>query len=207
MMRIVLIICIFAAIFGVSLFALQETSHAPLTTQRQETDEEQITLLFVGDIMLDRGVEYYIEKNGSDWRFPFLNIADFLKKADLVFANLESVISDKGEKQGSIYSFRADPQALEGLVFAGFDVLSVTNNHSLDYGMDALLDSISRVEGAGIATLGAGTNKEAAQKLFIKEIQGTKIGMLAYTNTGSPSWEVGDSTFGVAWVDEHNLAE
>ncbi|MDO8577366.1 MAG: CapA family protein, partial [Candidatus Wildermuthbacteria bacterium] len=66
---------------------------------------------------------------------------------------------------------------------------------------------ISRVESQGIATLGAGINKEAAQKLFIKEIQGTKIGMLAYTNTGSPLWEVGDTTFGVSWVDEHNLAE
>ncbi|MBI2642510.1 MAG: CapA family protein [Candidatus Wildermuthbacteria bacterium] len=207
MMRIILLICIFAAVFGVSLFAWQEESQAPLVLPEEETNEEKITLLFVGDIMLDRGVEYYIEKNGGDWRFPFLNIADFLKKADLVFGNLESVISDKGEKQGSIYSFRADPRALEGLVFAGFDVLSVTNNHSLDYGMDALLDSISRVEDADIATLGAGINKQAAQKLFVKETRGTKIGMLAYTNTGSPLWEVGESTFGVAWVDEHNLAE
>ncbi|MDO8655252.1 MAG: CapA family protein, partial [bacterium] len=188
MMRAVLVICIFAVVFGISLLAWQKESQTPLVLPQQETEEEQATLLFVGDIMLDRGVEYYIEKNGGDWRFPFLNIADSLKKADLVFGNLESAISDKGEKQGSIYSFQADPRSLEGLVFAGFDVLSVTNNHSLDYGMEALLDSISRVESQGIATLGAGINKEAAQKLFIKEIQGTKIGMLAYTNTGSPLW-------------------
>jgi len=207
MVRVVLVICIFAVIFGISLLAWQKESQAPLVLPQQETGEEQATLLFVGDIMLDRGVEYYIEKNGGDWRFPFLNIADFLQKADLVFGNLESVISDKGEKQGSIYSFRADPRSLEGLVHAGFDALSVTNNHSLDYGMEALLDSISRIESQGIATLGAGINKEAAQKLFIRETQGTKIGMLAYTNTGSPLWEVGDTTFGVSWVDEHNLAE
>lgn len=200
-------IVLFVGLLIIFLSVWQEESQAPLVLPQQETEEEQATLLFVGDIMLDRGIEYYIQKNGGDWRFPFLNIADFLKKADLVFGNLESVISDKGTKQGSIYSFRADPRSLEGLTFAEFDVLSVTNNHSLDYGMEALLDSISRVESQGIATLGAGINKEAAQKLFIKEIQGTKIGMLAYTNTGSPLWEVGDTTFGVSWVDEHNLAE
>ena len=95
MVRVVLVICIFAVIFGISLLAWQKESQAPLVSPQEEINEEQITLLFAGDIMLDRGVEYYIEKNGGDWRFPFLNIADFLKKADLVFGNLESVISDK----------------------------------------------------------------------------------------------------------------
>ena len=166
MVRVVLVICIFAVIFGISLLAWQKESQAPLVLPREETDKEQITLLFAGDIMLDRGVEYYIEKNGSDWRFPFLNIADFLKKADLVFGNLESVISDKGEKQGSIYSFRADSRSLEGLVYAEFDVLSVTNNHSLDYGMEALLDSISRVESQGIATLGANRQRSRAKAFY-----------------------------------------
>src|SRR3989344_8219186 len=192
-------------LLGGSFFLWSEQAQAP-NNEGQENKKESV-LLFAGDIMLNRGVEFYTKENGSDWRFPFLNIAGFLQKADLVFGNLESVISDKGEKQGSIYSFRADPRALEGLVFAGFDVLSVANNHSFDYGAEAFLDSISRIESQGIATLGAGINREAAQKLFIKEMQGTKVGMLAYTNTGSPLWEVGDTTFGVAWVDEHNLAE
>jgi hypothetical protein len=135
-----------------------------------------ITLLFVVDIMLDRGVEFYMKQH-NDWKWPFLLIADTLKNADLVFGNLESVISDKGENLGSIYSFRADPKALEGLTFAGFDILSMANNHSLDWGVEALADSASRLKQAGIAPVGIELFSAIAQnnsKLETREVKGTK---------------------------------
>ena len=135
--------------------------------------------------MLDRGVEYYIHKH-QNWKWPFLKIADVLQQADLVFANLESVISDKGTKQGSIYSFRADPRTIEGLVFAGFDIVSVANNHSFDYGLEAFGDSLNRLRNAGISSLGGGFSKTEARSPVTKEAKGTKIGFLAYTNQGSP---------------------
>ena len=210
----VTIAMILVILFGESTFFWQDKFQTPLVPRPGlGNDADSITLLFAGDIMLDRGVEYYIQKNGGDWRFPFLNIADFLQKADLVFGNLESVISDKGEKQGSIYSFRADPRTLEGLSFAGFDVLSVANNHSLDYGSEALVDSIQRLKDAGIIPVGGGsTNKEAyapALKYFYtsKYSSVTTISILAYTAVGSSLWEASENTPGIAWVDEHNLAE
>ena len=169
-------------------------------------DTNAITLLFAGDIMLDRGVEFYITQH-NDWKLPFLRIADTLQKADLTFGNLESVISDKGENQGSIYSFRADPKSLEGLVFAGFDVLSVANNHSLDYGIEAFLDSLQYLKKANITPAGGGSNREDARAPVIKEIQGTKIGFLGYTNLGSPAWQAAEHTPGIAWADEDTLAE
>lgn len=177
------------------------------TSTREEEKEKEVVLLLVGDIMLDRGVEFYIKQNGGDWRFPFLKIADFLRKADLVFGNLESVISDKGENLGSVYSFRADPKALEGLAFAGLDVLSVANNHSMDYGMEAFLDSLQLLKQIGIAYVGGGTNAESAHSLVIQEVQGTKIGFLGYTNLGSPLWQATDKTPGIAWVDENTIFE
>lgn len=89
--------------------------------------------MFLGDIMLDRGVEYMVRKEGkADFRWPFLKIADYLKEADILFGNLESPISDNGHKVGSIYSFRADPEAMDGLIYAGFDVVSLANNHIFD---------------------------------------------------------------------------
>ncbi|MEK7542154.1 MAG: CapA family protein [Patescibacteria group bacterium] len=145
--------------------------------QKQET--KTITLLFAGDIILDRGVEWQIQKNGGNWHWPFLKVADTLQKADLAFANLESQISDKGHNVGSIYSFRADPQSVEGLVYAGFDVLSVVNNHSFDYTKEAFEDSIARIQKAGIAPL--------AQNLVIREVESTKIGFLAYSNFPGPA--------------------
>lgn len=188
-------------------------------------EEMDITLLFAGDIMLDRGVEFYATQH-NDWKWPFLLIADTLQKADLVFGNLESVISDKGENLGSIYSFRADPKALEGLTFAGFDILSVANNHSFDYGTEAFEDSASRLRKERITPIGIELFSATAENnagLEIQEIQGTKIGFLAYTNLGSPLWqaplEIDDSreqgkfltgqanekTPGVAWTDWYNL--
>ena len=139
------------------------TRHTPQTA----------TLLFVGDIMLDRGVEFAIEKR-KDWTWPFRRIADTLQEADLVFGNLESQISDKGENVGSIYSFRADPRSIEGLTYAEFDVLSVANNHSFDYGKEAFEDSLSRLRTVGIIPV--------ADSLVVKQIKDISIGFLAYSN-------------------------
>lgn len=181
---------------------------APLSHQKEiETaEEEKITIILVGDIMLDRGVKNMIDKNGAgDFKFPFLKIADYLKEADVVLGNLESLISDKGTRVGGIYSFRAEPKAVEGLVYAGFNVVSVANNHIFDYGREAMEDSFSRLKEAEIAYVGGGFNKEEAYAPFIKEIEGTKIAFLAYTNLGPENWRAGENNTGVAWVSEEDF--
>ncbi|KKQ68291.1 MAG: hypothetical protein A3F95_00480 [Candidatus Nealsonbacteria bacterium RIFCSPLOWO2_12_FULL_39_31] len=165
--------------------------------------KNRITIFAVGDIMLDRGVEYAVEKQGNgDFRFPFLKIADYLKKADILFGNLESVISNKGEKVGSVYSFRADPKAIEGLLFAGFDILSVANNHIFDYGRLAMEDGLKRLKNVGIGYIGAGFNEEEVRSGIIKEIKGVKICFLAYNNKGSEYWQAGENSSGISWLDD-----
>lgn len=167
--------------------------------------QEPIKLILVGDIMLDRGVEYMIEKEGQgDFSFPFLKIADEMKKADLVFGNLESQISDRGVKAGSIYSFRADPRAIEGLKFAGFNVLSLANNHALDYGREALADSLKRLIAAGFSPVGAGQEAQAFAPA-IKTIRGTRLAFFAYTDLGPKSWLANKDEIGIALVSENNL--
>lgn len=196
-------IILYAILLGGSFLFWHDKFQASLVPLSKEG---HITLLFAGDIMLDRGVEFYIVQH-NDWKLPFLHIADTLQKADLVFGNLESVISDKGQNLGSIYSFRASPKTLEGLIFAGFDILSVANNHSLDWGIEAFVDSMVRLRQAGIATVGGGTTKEQAHTPVIKEIKGTTIGFLGYSNLGSPLWQAMEHTPGIAWVDENTLLE
>ena len=171
-----------------------------LTTPSPEA-EKPIKLVFTGDIMLDRGVEYQIQKQGeNDWRFPFLKIADKLNAADLVIGNLESQISDKGENQGSIYSFRADPQAIEGLKFAGFDIVSLANNHSFDYGKEALKDSLSRLISTNISPIGAG-NENQAYAPVIKTIDNTRIAFFAYAE-GPETWKATENNIGIALVSD-----
>ncbi|MDP2926927.1 MAG: CapA family protein [bacterium] len=167
--------------------------------------EKSVKLFLAGDIMLDRGVKYMIEKEGQgDFKFPFLKMVDEMKKADLVFGNLESQISDRGTKVGSIYSFRADPKAIEGLKFAGFDVLSLANNHALDYTQAALKDSLDRLIDAGLAPIGAGQEAQAFAPA-IKTTKGTRIAFFAYTDQAPSAWQAQGEDIGIARVSENNL--
>ena len=169
---------------------------------------KSVNLFFVGDIMLDRGVEAKIKKYGeNDWRFPFLKIAEDLKGADILFGNLEGPISDKGRNVGSIYSFRVDPRAIDGLKYAGFDVLSVANNHLFDYSVTALEDTFLRLKEAGIEYVGGGFDKSEAYAPVIKEVNGFKIAFLAYTNIGMPSWGAKENRSGIAWLTKESLEE
>jgi poly-gamma-glutamate synthesis protein (capsule biosynthesis protein) len=192
-------------------FQVQETEKeikglAEISYVNFERKKEKITLFFVGDIMLDRGVKYSIEKYGKgDYKFPFLKIVNELKKADILFGNLESIISDKGKKVGSIYSFRADPEAIEGLKFAGFDILSVANNHIFDYGREAMEDSFKRLKEAKIDYLGGGFNEKEACSPIIKEIGKTKIAFLAFSNLGTPLWAAKEKKSGICWLEKEKM--
>ena len=170
--------------------------------------KESITLYFVGDIMLDRGVEYMIETQGNgDYRFPFLKISQYFKKADLIFGNLEGPISNRGERMGSIYSFRFSPQSLEGLIYAGFDILSVANNHIFDFGRLAMEDTFFNLRESKIEYLGGGFNEREAYSPIIKEIKDTKIVFLAYTNLGSKYWGAIGENPGIAWLEKERMKE
>jgi len=185
-----------------------KSSSSPFATARvnELIKEKTITLILVGDIMLDRGVEYMVEKQGNgDFRFPFLKIAKELQKADILFGNLEGVISDKGIKVGSIYSFRVEPEAIEGLSFAGFNVLSLANNHAFDYTREALEDCLFKLSKAEIGYVGAGFTEKEAYSLLIKKIKGLKIAFLAYTNLGPKTWKATETNSGIAWISEKGI--
>lgn len=165
---------------------------------------DPIKLVFVGDTMMDRKVKKSVDNNADgDYRFLFQYMAEYLSDADLAFANLESVISDAGTMQ--VYfeiAFEAEPVSIDGLTYAGIDVVSVANNHAFDYGQTAFEDSLSRLSVAGIACIGGGDFNEAyAPRVF--DVKGTRIAYLAFTLVGRESTmrvEEDDPTeAGVAW--------
>lgn len=204
-----LVLVIFATL--ATAFSLTEIYRLPKSIDYSEPitkggmkENRTITMILVGDIMLDRGVEYMMKKY-ADYRFPFLKIADELKGAKLLFGNLEGPISDKGTKVGSIYSFRANPETIEGLTFAGFDLISLANNHAFDYGREALEDCLAKLSKAGIDYVGVGLNQNEAYSPIIKEVKGVKIGFLAYTNLGPESWRAGKENSGIAWINEEEI--
>jgi len=83
--------------------------------------------------------------------------------------------------------------------------LSLANNHAFDYGRQALEDSLAKLSRSGIDYVGAGFNESEAYSPVIKEINGTKIGFLAYTDLGSPYWKATADASGIAWIDEEQL--
>ena len=218
---ILLIISFFVGAFLILEFQITETKISEIFLAQtsvkygSKNKKKLPTLIFVGDIMLDRGVERMVEEHGKeDYRFPFLQIADYLKEADILFGNLEGPISDKGKKVGSIYSFRSEPKAIEGLVFAGFDILSVANNHVFDYGKEAMEDTFLRLKLSGIDYVGGGFDEQEAYYPVVKEVDGahpslnsgqTKIAFLAYTDLGSKYWAAKGKNSGIAWLDKERM--
>ncbi len=172
-----------------------KTSPTPSTPERHE-----YTLLFTGDVMLSRSVGSRMETQ-KDWSLPFHLIADTLRNADLRYCNLECPVSDCGHNLHHLYSFRADPRALEGLKTAGFNVVSQANNHTYDWGAEALLDSLERLRAAGIQPVGAGQNILAAHYPLLVNVAGLRIAFLAYVDIDPKEAAAGVDRPGVAWLD------
>jgi poly-gamma-glutamate synthesis protein (capsule biosynthesis protein) len=150
-----------------------------------EQREEGVTLMFVGDVMFGRDVERSVLRAGGNYETLFASLASVLRSADLAFANLECPISTRGERVEKRYTFLAKPEAVKGLVSAGFDVVSVANNHTLDFGPTALADTVAMLVHNGITPLGL-CDGGASQKAHIVEIHGLRMGWLAYCDPSAP---------------------
>lgn len=161
--------------------------------------DEPYSLLFVGDMMMDRGVREMVEKQGGgDYFFPFTAVSKEIQDADVAFGNLEGPVSDKGTQQGSQYSFRMDPAVIKALYDVGFDAVSIANNHVGDYGRDAFEDTLRRLRFANIAAIGGGWNAVETAHVQIIERAGKRIGFLGFSDVG-PRWlNAGPTTAGIS---------
>jgi poly-gamma-glutamate synthesis protein (capsule biosynthesis protein) len=190
---------IFLLLFFISLPEIEE-----LVNEDEEVKKEKETLLFfVGDIMLNRGVEEMIEEKGNgNFKFPFLNIAEELEKADILFGNLEGPISEEGLRVGGKYSFQFKEKSIEGLKYAGFDILSLANNHMLDYQKVSLDNTFNILSENDIDYVGAGLNEEEAFSL--KKIENYEIGFIAFTDLCPLVWRASKNNSGIACIENQN---
>ena len=171
------------------------------------SSSETINLTFVGDIMLDRGVEQSVNKySAGDYSFLFNNL-DWLKNSDIVFANLEGSLSDKGEDLGGQYSFRMKPIALSALDQFGFNVLSVANNHAGDWGQEAFVDTLTRLSDFSILHPGGGLDQSEAEKPAEMIINDTRFGFLGFSDVG-PAWlAASDQVPGILLASDPKLVD
>ena len=133
---------------------------------------KQTSLIFTGDVMLGRSVMSKSLKVKNP-NYPFMNVSEVLKNADIVFSNLESPIIDNCPYSDSGFKFCSDPKMIEGLKYAGVDVVSLANNHILNYGKEGLDKTKKYLDINGVKWVGDGN-------LVVIEKNKTKFGFLGF---------------------------
>ena len=177
---VIVLALIAGGIFGARYYVgTLGTVAPPPPNATERAGEGEVELVFTGDVMLARNVERSLRSARRDFSFPFAECAAYTQGADLAFCNLESPISGRGEPIEKTYLFNAPPDALDGIYFAGFDVVSLANNHILDFGPVAMADTLRHLESRGIVPIGI-TMLDEAQAPFIRSVRGVRIAYLAY---------------------------
>ncbi|MBA3582813.1 MAG: CapA family protein [Gammaproteobacteria bacterium] len=178
----------------------------PIVT-KPEIEDAKITLAAVGDIMLGGSAEPYLKERGYDWAFD--KTRDILQQADIAIGNLETPLTNKDiEYVPKTFRFKNAPdKTASALKNAGFDLVTLANNHSLDQGVEGLRDTFDVLQKYGIAYHGAGLNLDAARQPVIVERNNIKIGFLAYSNTHPEEYWATARRGGTAFGAEQYIRE
>lgn len=180
-----------------------ETQTAPQTEEiaiRTDTEKEEdlkieeeirnVSLLFGGDVLLSDHVLAAYERGGGIQGVLGEGFRNEIGQADVFMVNQEFPFSDRGEQaEDKQFTFRLPPEKVSMFQEMGIDIVTLANNHALDYGTDALLDSCSVLDGAGILHVGAGADLEAAKAWETIEVGEKTIGFLGATRViPVPEW-------------------
>src|SRR6266542_716519 len=157
-------------------------------------------LALAGDTMFGRGVaERLLAVPAGSLFAP--EVVAAVGEADLCVLNLECCISERGAPAaGKTFHFRAPPAAAEALANLGVDCVTLANNHALDFGPNALLDTFAHLESAGIAWVGAGPDLDLARAPAVLEAGGHRLGLVAVTDHPA-AYAAAPGRPGVAFAD------
>ncbi len=155
----------------------------------------------VGDQVLEKGPQ-----------IVFTGVQSILDSADIRVGNLECALTERNTPEKKSFPLKAPLQAVQALSLARFDLLSLANNHAMDYGYAGLVDTQAALSQSGIATVGAGSNASFAHAPVIIEKNGLRLAFLAYAdvmpeNSGfdAHTWIATDTSPGIAWADPDRI--
>lgn len=155
----------------------------PLRTLAAAAQQPVVSLAVVGDIMLGRGVAA-AAGDSADPAPALRPMAPRLAAADITIGNLENTLSQSGAPRQGDDSFSADPGVIPSLRAAGFDALSLANNHVGDFGDRSLVQTVRRLRAGGISTFGAGATVSQAWEPAAVEREGIRYGFLGFNAIG-----------------------
>jgi poly-gamma-glutamate synthesis protein (capsule biosynthesis protein) len=160
------------------------------TTIGRRGSGEPVTFAFGGDTHFEGELEGQLASNPSGMLSP---IAPLLSSADLAVVNLETAITERGDPAPKEFTFRAPPSALTAVASAGVDVVTMANNHGMDYGEVGLQDSLTATRSSGFPIVGIGDNAAEAYAPYRTTIKGQRVAVFGAT-------QVLDANLITAWT-------
>jgi poly-gamma-glutamate capsule biosynthesis protein CapA/YwtB (metallophosphatase superfamily) len=163
---------------------------------------EPVTIAFAGDVSFE-GLDGALRDDPGGLLSA---IAPVLGAADISMVNLEAAVTEGGERAGKTFAFRVPPVALDALAAAGTDVVTMANNHGMDFGAAGLADSLRVREESQLAVIGIGADAADAYSPYLTEVRGQRVGIIAandvFDSSVVSSWTATDEQPGIASAKE-----
>lgn len=158
------------------------------------------TVVAVGDIMLAGSATDLLKEKGYAYPFQDPHLAGIISTADIAFANLEHPITHRGQAcAGKQFTYRGSGASLIAIHLAGFDLLSLANNHIMDYGEEGLASTIRACKRLKLTYAGAGIRLDEARRMRVIKKNGVRYGLLAYSLTYPRAFSATDENAGTVY--------
>ncbi len=177
----------------------------PTPTWTPTAEPGPITIAFAGDVHFENQLRPRLDDPAT----ALASIAPQLSAADLTVVNLETSIGTSGVREPKRFTFQAPPEALRALAHAGVDVVTMANNHAMDYGVGGLADTLAAATAAAsadppLSVVGLGADADDAFAAAVKDVGGTRVAVMGASSADDPTadptaqWAATDDTAGIA---------
>ena len=157
----------------------------------------EVRILAAGDVMLGSWIDQVTRSSG--WNYPFMQLDSVVDRADIFFCNLEAPFGTSGIAFEKTYTFRVSPDLVQILTAGRINVVSLANNHMMDYGVEPLQATMELLDKNNIYHSGAGINLREARKPARMEIKGKNISFACYSLTFPEEFWATDTSAGTCF--------
>lgn len=176
------------------------TTREPTATEsRRPPPSGAVTMVFGGDVHFESWLRDRVLADPDD---ALADMAPLFADADLAVVNLETAVTTRGTRAPKQHAFRAPPEGLTALAAAGVDVVSIANNHGMDFGEAGLSDTLEAAAAADLEVVGGGMSESAAYAPHRATINGRRIAVFGATQVldtfALDAWNAGAGQAGLA---------
>lgn len=161
-----------------------------------------ITIGFAGDVMLGRGVNEVLQTKPCEYIWG--SVLPLLQSTTFNIINLETALTKSMNKVPKVFNYKSDPNNAACLTVANIKIVNLANNHSLDFNVQGLKETLETLKKNNIFFVGAGINKEEAEKPVVISIENLTIGIIGCTDN-EPSWAATQNKPGVNYISLENV--